>query len=193
MIRNAQVKDIEAMLDIYDDYVLNTGFTFEYEVPTVEDFLARVTDTQKQYPWLVAEVDSKVVGYAYGNTVFKRAAYQWNVELSIYIDNNYHHKGIATALYFCLEELLLEQGYHNLFGVITSENQKSLDLVKKLGFTEAGYFKDVGFKLGRWLDVSWLVKNIKHADAAPCAPVPFKSLDKGLVQSVFAKHAKTII
>ena len=193
MIRSAEPKDIGAMLDIYDDYILDTCFTFEYEVPSLEDFAGRVAKTQQQYPWLVAEIDGKVIGYAYAGAPFARAAYQWNVELSIYLDGKYHHKGVGTALYSCLAELLDAQGYHNLFAVITSENEKSLALTKTLGFVQEGSYKDVGFKLGRWLDVIWLSKRIKTAGSMPIMPIPFTQLDKNFVLLVFTKYAKLAI
>ena len=188
MIRNAEQCDVQRLLDIYSTYVLETSFTFEYAVPSLGDFSARIEDVQKQYPWLVCELGGVVIGYAYASQVFKRAAYQWNAELSIYIDKNYHGRGIATAFYHCLEELLLQQGYYNLYAVITSSNKNSLALVDKLGFVQTGHYKNVGFKLGSWHDVLWLTKTVKEAiDDKPAVPLAYNSLDQEGVKAVFER------
>ena len=85
MIRTVQLSDAEAIRAIYQPYVTETAITFEVEVPTVQEFESRITKTLPQFPYLVAEVDGKVMGYAYASTYYARAAYDWTTELSVYL------------------------------------------------------------------------------------------------------------
>ena len=87
-IRDAKEEDAERLLDIYAPYVTDTAITFEYEVPTLEDFRGRIINVSRHYPWLVAITEGRIVGYAYASPFHERAAYQWAVETSIYVDKN---------------------------------------------------------------------------------------------------------
>ena len=106
IIRLAKSTDAASVLAIYAPYILNTAFTFETEVPTVENFQHRIISYQENWPWLVYEVDEFVAGYAYATKHRERAAYQWCVESSVYVHDNFQEKGIAKALYNALFEIL---------------------------------------------------------------------------------------
>ena len=104
-IRIASAKDAAALLEIYAPYVKNTAITFEYEVPSLQEFERRIENILKKYPYLVAETDGKIVGYAYVSAFKERAAYDWAVETSIYIDKKLKRMGIGKKLYSVLEEI----------------------------------------------------------------------------------------
>ena len=103
VIRSASVKDAEALLNIYAYYVENTAITFEYEVPTVEEFQQRIANTLKKYPYLVAEKEGTILGYAYAGVFKDRAAYDWSAEVTIYLSHNATKCGIGRKLYEALE------------------------------------------------------------------------------------------
>ena len=172
MIRMARAEDIPAILDIYAPYVLTTTATFEYTVPTYEDFSARFADITKQFPWLVWEEGGKVLGYAYASAPFTRAAYQWCAEPSIYLSPEIQGKGIGKQLYTVLEELLRRQGYRVLYALITQENHASIAFHEKLGYTHTALLKDCGWKLDRWLSVVWMEKRQNFVDSPSRAPIP---------------------
>ncbi|MBQ5676713.1 MAG: N-acetyltransferase, partial [Lachnospiraceae bacterium] len=104
IIRNASVDDAEALLNIYAYYVKNTAITFEYEVPSLEEFKERITNTLKKYPYLVAEKEDKIVGYAYAGSFHTREAYQHAAELSVYVRQDWRGHGIGSSLYRELEK-----------------------------------------------------------------------------------------
>lgn len=102
-IRTAVRQDAEALLQIYAPYVKNTAITFEYDVPSVEEFAGRISKVLQKYPYLVAEVNGEPVGYAYAGPFKERAAYDWAVETTVYVRENMKKSGIGRALYTALE------------------------------------------------------------------------------------------
>ena len=98
-IRTATSQDAKALLDIYAPYIQNTAITFEYEVPSLQEFTDRITQTLQKYPYIVAVSDNKIVGYAYAGAFGKRTAYTWTAEVSIYIAQNFRKMGIGKKLY----------------------------------------------------------------------------------------------
>ena len=118
MIRFAKEADIPAILDIYGPYVLNTAISFEYSVPTSEEFTERFRSITAQFPWLVWEENGIVLGYAYGSLPFGRAAYRWVAASSIYLAPQARGKGIGTQLYRALEKILQAQGYRKTYAII---------------------------------------------------------------------------
>ena len=166
-IRRAELKDAEALLSIYAPYVEQTAITFEYDVPTIEEFRERIVHITKKYPWLVGIVDDRVVGYAYASAFKERAAYQWAVETSIYVDKKERGKGIGRLLHDSLEIALQEQGILNLNACISYLEQEdeylTLDSVyfhQRLGYTQVAHFHKCGKKFGRWYDMIWMEKLI---------------------------------
>lgn len=155
-IRDATVDDAETIASIYKHYVLNTSISFEEsEVPAIE-MAGRIADVQAAgLPWLVAEVDGVVAGYAYAAKWRVRHAYRFSVESSIYLAPASAGKGIGTALYRALLDRLRHGGYHLAIGGIALPNAASIALHEKLGFEKVAQFKEVGFKFGRWTDVGY--------------------------------------
>lgn len=155
-IREASVRDALRLLEIYGPYVTDTVITFEYEVPSLEEFTSRICNIQKRYPYLVCEEAGRVIGYAYADTYMIRPAYDWCAEISIYVDKDCRGKGAGKALYKALFKKLKEMHILNLYAVITSENEKSIKFHKNLGFETFAVFEKAGYKQGRWLDVTWM-------------------------------------
>ena len=162
MIRFACEADVPAMLEIYAPYVRETTYTFEYSVPSVEAFSARLRDIRAQFPWLVWEEDGVVLGYAYACAPFERAAYSWCAEPSIYLAPQAQGRGIGRKLYTALDVLLEKQGYRVLYAIITDENKGSLAFHKRLGYEICGQMSRCGWKLGRWVGVVWMEKRLEN-------------------------------
>ena len=159
-IRLAKPSDARSLLDIYAPYVENTAITFEYEVPTIEDFAIRIEKTLEKYPYLVAEEDGVVLGYAYASTYYARAAYDWAVELSVYVSQDARGKGVGSKLYDALEEMLEQMGYIHFLACISLPNEASLALHRKRGYQQVAHFPKIGYKFNRWHDIVWLQKSL---------------------------------
>lgn len=167
-IRPAAVGDAPALSAIYAPYVENTTVTFEYIPPTAEEFAERIARISAKYPYLVCLEDGRPVGYAYANTFRERAAYDWDVELSIYVEQGHHHAGIGRMLYLALEEILREMGIVNLYVCITSPNPDSIAFHEALGYAHLAVFPRAGYKHGKWHDITWMHKEANpHSNPPP--------------------------
>jgi L-amino acid N-acyltransferase YncA len=156
MIRPVESRDAEAIAKIYNHYVLNTVITFEEVEVSVEEMSARIKLIQSaNYPWLVAEENGVVVGYAYASTWKARAAYRHTLESTVYVDAKFVGKGIGRKLYDALFAILREQSIHVVIGVIALPNEASIILHEKFGMHKAAHFNEVGFKFNRWVDVGY--------------------------------------
>jgi phosphinothricin acetyltransferase len=164
-IRKAALADSAEILSIYAPYVTDTCITFETEVPTIDAFTARIENIMSNYPCLVYEENGKILGYAYASKHRERAAYQYSADVSVYVDQAYHRRGIGKALYAKLLEILMEQGrIYTAYAGIALPNEKSVGLHKTLGFKEVGIYHNVGYKFSKWIDVIWLEKSIRAYD-----------------------------
>lgn len=161
IIRPVQLSDAETIRAIYQPYVTETVITFEVDVPTVQEFERRITKTLTQFPYLVAEVDGKVVGYAYASTYYARAAYDWTVELSIYISKEARGQGIGSALYNALEEELQARGYLRFLACIALPNEASIAMHEKRGYVQVAHFPKIGYKFDQWHDIVWMQKSLE--------------------------------
>ena len=160
-IRLAKRSDAAALLAIYAPYVENTAITFDYEVPTIEDFANRIEKPLGKYPYLVAEEDGVVLGYAYASTYYARAAYDWAVELSVYVSQDTRGKGVGSKLYDELEDLLDQMGYMHFLACISLPNEDSLAFHAKRGYQQVAHFPKIGYKFERWHDIVWLQKSLE--------------------------------
>ena len=160
-IRDATSADAEALLAIYRPFVTDTTVSFELEPPTVDELAQRILSAQSKWAWLVAEQDGRVAGYAYATSFRPRAAYQWSVEMSAYLDAAYRGRGVARALYERLIEILVGKGYCTAYAGITLPNEPSVRFHQALGFTPVGVFRRAGRKFGAWHDVSWWQRSLR--------------------------------
>ena len=174
-IRIATVEDSAALLDIYKPYVEKTAVTFEYEVPSLEEFRGRIKTSLKKYPVLVAECESEILGYAYAGAFQSRAAYTWAVETSIYIREDCRKFGIGRLLYEELENILRKQNIVNLNACIAYPTEEDTYLTKdsvkfheKMGYRMVGEFRQCGYKFNRWYNMVWMEKHIgEHRKEQP--------------------------
>jgi len=165
----ASNEDAGQMLDIDAPIMRNTAISFELEPPRVGEFKSRVAEYLEFAPWLLGESEGGVVGYAYAGRHRSREAYQWSVEVSVYVAENQHRRGVGRALYTSLVECLRLQGFFHAYAGITLPNPASVGLHKSLGFQPVGVYKDVGYKLGQWHTVGWWELILQ--DQSPPAPL----------------------
>ena len=176
MIRIAEERDIPAILEIYGPYVLNTTITFEYDVPTREEFTRRFRDITRQFPWLVYEEDGEILGYAYASAPYARAAYTWCAEPSVYLKPEARGRGSGRKLYAALEQILDCQGYQVLYALVTQENEASLRFHERCGYRVSVLFPNCGFKFGRWLGVIWMEKRLKSVEIPSYPPISWNRI-----------------
>ena len=181
-IRVAKPEDAEELLDIYAPYVTGTAITFEYEVPSVEEFRARITHVLEKYPYLVAEADGAVIGYAYAGAFKERAAYDWAVETSIYLRKDKKKHGVGRKLYEALEQALNMQHILNVNACIAYPeeedehlNADSVRFHKKMGYSMVGEFHRCGYKFGTWYNMVWMEKLLGEHLKEPLPVIPFRA------------------
>ncbi len=185
-LRIATVADAAQLARIYEYYVTNTSISFEYTAPDEAEFAKRISHKLEKYPYIVAEDDGVPIGYAYASEFRERAAYNWSCELSIYIDLEKRGMHIGEKLYGALEEILSAQNFVTLVAGITSPNERSVALHKKMGFTHTGTMDFVGYKKGEWRDVMWYTKVLSKELPKPI--IPFTELDTEFVKNTLMKY-----
>ena len=176
LFRMATEADAQALLAIYAPYTRGTA-SFEDGPPALEEFAARIRDISAVYPYIVCEVDGEIAGYAYAHLYKERAAYRWNMEVTIYLSPAFHRRGIGRALMQRLLEMLRRQGVRMAYSCITLPNPASTGLHAAMGFAEAGVLTDAGWKNGQWRDVVWMQKRLNESTAAPREVVPIGNID----------------
>ena len=185
LIRVATENDAKNILGIYSPYIANTSFTFETEVLSVDAFKERINTYLINWPWLVCEMDGTLAGYAYGTKYRERTAYQWCVEVSVYIHDDHQRSGIARALYMALIEILKRQGFRNVYAVINLPNEKSVAFHESCGFVYFATYINVGYKLGKWKNVGWWQLLLNEYTDEPAAPIKFSDLEKNFLPDLF--------
>lgn len=166
-IRSATTADASSLLAIYAPYVEETAITFEYDVPTIEEFEHRIENTLKAYPYLVAEAEGRILGYAYASAFHPRAAYAWCIETSIYVDRELRKSGVGRKLHDALEAELRDRGILNMYACIAYPEVEDEHLTRNsaefhahLGYRMIGEFKQCGYKFDRWYGMVWMEKHI---------------------------------
>ena len=175
-IRFAEPDDAEAMLAIYGPIVAETAISFELEPPTLDAMRERIASTLAVLPWLVAEDDGELTGYAYASRHRSRPAYQWAVDVSVYVAPAARGRGVARALYEALFDVLRELGYVTALAGIALPNEASVGLHEALGFAPVGVYRSIGYKLGAWRDVGWWQLELSEAVEPTGAPVQLAAL-----------------
>ncbi|HEX2605878.1 MAG TPA: arsinothricin resistance N-acetyltransferase ArsN1 family B [Flavisolibacter sp.] len=191
-IRPATVNDAEGILAIYAPYILDSYITFENEVPSPDEFRQRIRATIEKRPWLVAVVNGTIAGYVYAAAHRDRVAYQWSVESSVYIHDDFKGKGLARILYNLLFDVLKYQGFRNVYAGITLPNEASVQLHEKCGFTFFASYENVGFKTGAWKEVGWWRLVLNDFDSEPAPPLLFSELDPRLFADAYRSAAQKL-
>ena len=175
-IRLASPGDAEAILKIYKPYIEDTAVTFDCEVPTTEEFRERITSVLKRHPYLVADTEHGIIGYAYASDLKGRSAYAWSVETSIYVDREWQGCGVGTTLYKTLEKWLKKQNIVNLYACITYPNAQSIRFHKAFHYKKVAHFTKCGYKQKKWHDVIWMEKSIGSHRKNPPAVLSMEDL-----------------
>ncbi len=174
-IKAAKPENAAELLAIYKYYVENTAITFEIQTPTLEEFTARIEKTLKKYPYIVAVLDGKILGYAYAGPFKGRAAYDWAIETSIYVQKECRKMGIGRILLQKLEEILVKQNILNAYACITYAEiedeyltRASVYFHEKMNYRMAGIFNKCGYKFNRWYSMCWMEKMLgEHKQNQP--------------------------
>ena len=168
-IRTARSEDAAALAAIYAPFVTGTVVSFEFDAPSVEEFQRRIEATSTAFAYVVAEVveSGEIAGYAYYGTLRSRPAYQWAAETSIYLAPAHQGRGLGSVLVEAIERLMAAQGIALSVACITSDNTGSIAFHERLGYEHCGEFCNCAFKLGRWLSVTWMEKQL-----LPCTEKP---------------------
>lgn len=159
--------DVPGITEIYRPIVRDTHISFELDPPSIDEMSRRVFAPDSIYPWLVASDRDGVIGYAYASQLRSRAAYRWSAEVSVYVASRARGRGIARALYEALFQWMRCQGFTSAFAGIALPNEASVALHRSVGFDPIGVFPRIGFKQGRWWDVSWWVRPLRAEGEAP--------------------------
>lgn len=166
-VRSASLDDAPRLLEIYAYYVESTAVSFEYDVPSEEEFASRIDATLRRYPYLVLEDEGVIMGYAYAGVFKARAAYDRSCELSVYVDRDRRRRGYGRMLYEALGEELKRMGILNLYACIGDPIEEDCYLTRdsekfhsRMGFTKVGTFHRCGYKFGRWYNMIWMEKLI---------------------------------
>ena len=175
-IRVAAEQDAQAVAAIYAPIVRDSTISFEVEPPTSEEMAKRIARTLETHPWLVAERDGQVIGYAYAGRHRDRAAYRWSVDVTAYVGEGARRMGAGRALYDRLIVILKKQGFHSAYAGIALPNDASVGLHQAVGFKPLGVHKNVGFKHDAWRDVGWWQLELSNKSGTPAEPISFAAL-----------------
>ena len=164
-IRTATLQDAASILHIYSYYIENTAITMEYDVPSLESFENRIRKILEHYPYLVAEQDGNILGYAYAGKFHERAAFFRSAEVSIYVDKDARKHGLGRMLYEALEKELKELGMLNIYASIAYAdvedeylNHNSTQFHEHMGYKQVACFNQCAYKFHRWYDLIWMEK-----------------------------------
>lgn len=167
-IRPAEQRDAAAIATIYNHYVATTCITFETDPVSDKEMGERIDETHaSKLPWLIAEENGAVLGYAYASKWKGRCAYRFSAESTVYLDSASKGKGFGKALYAALIDALRGRGLHAVIGGIALPNDASIALHERLGFEKVAQFKQVGFKQDRWIDVGYWQLLLGNAARTP--------------------------
>ena len=191
-VRAAAPEDAEQLLEIYTPFVISedsslSNVSFELAAPDVEEFRQRIQDISKQFPYLVGEVNGQILGYVYCHPYRERLAYQWAVEVTIYLAPAGQGKGLGRLLYETMEKLLCLQGVTMAYSCITVGNDHSIKMHEALGYRLIGTFTNSGYKNGQWLDTVWLEKQLQPCPKQPDNIKIWRELDPDAVAAVLTE------
>lgn len=191
-VRAAMPQDAEQLLEIYTPFVISedcsvSNVSFELTAPSLAEFRQRIVDISSKYPYLVGEKDGQILGYVYCHPYRERLAYQWSVEVTIYLAPAGQGKGLGRLLYETMEKLLCLQGVTMAYSCITVGNDHSIKMHEAVGYRLIGTFTNSGYKNGQWLDTVWLEKQLQPCPKQPDNIKSWRELDPDAVAAVLTK------
>ena len=191
-VRAATPQDAEQLLEIYTPFVISedcsvSNVSFELTAPSLAEFRQRIVDISSKYPYLVGEKDGQILGYVYCHPYRERLAYQWSVEVTIYLAPAGQGKGLGRLLYETMEKLLCLQGVTMAYSCITVGNDHSIKMHEAVGYRLIGTFTNSGYKNGQWLDTVWLEKQLKPCPKQPDNIKSWRELDPDAVAAVLTE------
>ena len=191
-VRAAMPQDAEQLLEIYTPFVISedcsvSNVSFELTAPSLAEFRQRIVDISSKYPYLVGEKDGQILGYVYCHPYRERLAYQWSVEVTIYLAPAGQGKGLGHLLYETMEKLLCLQGVTMAYSCITVGNDHSIKMHEALGYRLIGTFTNSGYKNGQWLDTVWLEKQLQPCPKQPDNIKSWRELDPDAVAAVLTE------
>ncbi len=187
MVRFASKEDTATLQEIYSQYI-DTAITFEYVLPTEQEFLRRIENVKGTYPYLVYEENGQIIGYAYAHRYRDWDAYQWDAELSVYIDQKCTSKGVGHQLYHLLIEMLKLQGIKTVYGLVTVPNERSAKLHQSFGFALVGTHLNTGYKCGKWQNVEIFEKGIATYEIEPAPFIPICQVTKEKLLAILSQQ-----
>lgn len=176
-IRLARPEDGARLAEIYRPAVEVTGVSFEEVAPDAGEMSRRVASVLRTLPWVVAEDDGVVSGYAYASPHRVRPAYAWSAEVSIYVDMARHRAGLGRQLYEALFQWLRRLNIQSVYAGLVLPNPASEEFHRAMGFEEVGRYRRVGFKHGRWCDTLWMQRAVGEFPLPPDAVIPLSQLE----------------
>lgn len=189
-LRFANQEDAPTLNRIYERYVTGTTVTFETIPPSDQEFRGRVERISRDFPYLVCEFQGEIIGYAYAHQCFERAAYAWCAETTVYLKPDARRLGLGRRLYGALIDILYVMNYKTLYAVIVSENAESCAFHERMGFKRFSVFRNAGWKLGRWLDVSWYELQFGSFDAPPSALRSISNIPPSVLNDIIQKYSQ---
>ena len=196
-VRAAAPQDAVRLLEIYTPFVISedsslSNVSFELETPSLEEFRQRIVDISTKFPYLVAQVGDELWGYVYCHPYRERLAYQWSVEVTIYLAPVGQGKGLGRVLYEAMEEILRLQGITMAYSCITLGNEHSIKMHEALGYRLIGTFSKSGYKNGQWLDTVWLEKELQPCPAQPENMRSWRELEAAKVDQILVNASKRL-
>lgn len=170
VVRDASAADAPACAAIYAPYVRDSVITFEEAVPDVAETARRMEQAARDHAWLVAEVDGRVLGYAYAGRFKERVAFRWACETSVYLAPDARGQGLGRLLYTALLDRLAGRGYRIAVAAIALPNEPSMALHRAFGFEQVALLRSIGFKHGAWRDVAWLQRPLGEGPVSGVTP-----------------------
>ncbi len=181
VIRRVKNEDIVQLVEIYKPYVENTTVSFEFIPPTVQEFEQRVNTYSRDYPYLVAELDGEVIGFAYGSRLAERAGFNWSAQLSIYLAPRAKGLGIGREMYNIIMQIMEQQGIYAVYAIISTPNPDSIAFHSKMGFVECARLPRCGYKNNVWCDIVYMYKLLRECTGTPQTITTFCELDTDII------------
>jgi L-amino acid N-acyltransferase YncA len=191
-VRFAIKDDAEQILAIYSPCILATAISFETVVPSEDEMQSRIETCLQKYPWIICEIDGRIAAYVYASKHRDREAYQWSCECSVYVHDDFKGKEIGKALYHLLFNILMAQGFRNVYAGITLPNEASRKLHEKCGFQKFAEYENIGYKFGKWHTVGWWKLQINNYDLNPPPPIKISELNSVMLSELFQKASEAI-